>query len=253
MHGAVDENPVRQTLAALRRAGLELLHRSRRTYCPPREDPLDGARAAASPAGSRPDGERRTTPPGRPGGLRMTTQRFVGGPKAGSSPSRPRRCPPGVATGCRDGAAPSARSPVPDPSGTRGRRSGKGPSDAYSEGPFLVRGDGCPQACPLVHRAASPEWPSRPPHRAICPVQSTGVVPSLCTGSRAERDRRARPVDAVCTPGGRRPETAQGLGTAAGSDDAPGSASRGCRSTDTSGRAPPPSVKMTPRSGGTSP
>jgi hypothetical protein len=38
-------------------------------------------------------------------------------PKVGSSPSRPRLVPPEVAAGCRGGAAPSERPPVPDPSG----------------------------------------------------------------------------------------------------------------------------------------
>lgn len=186
-------------LAARDRAGLELLQRPRRTHRPPQEDPLDGGlRGGAAAAG--PEGERRTTSAGRPAGLRLTTQWHRGNPTVGSSPSRPRRCPPGVTTGCRDGAAPSERWPVPDPSGTVGRRSGEGPSDAYSEGPSSRPGRGFPQLRAHVHKPTSPERPRVPPSRAKCPVQSTEVVPSLCTEPRSPLRPPVAAVDIVCTP-----------------------------------------------------
>jgi hypothetical protein len=145
-----------------------------------------------------PEGERRTTSAGRPAGLRLTTQWHRGNPTVGSSPSRPRRWPLGSPPGA--GAEPHRQSGGRSPT-RRGRwDDGQGrPLGRLLRGAFLVPGAGFPQLCAHVHRAGSPDRPREPLSRAICPVQSTGDVPSLCTEPRSPLRTTARPVDAVCT------------------------------------------------------
>jgi hypothetical protein len=102
-------------------------------------------------------------------------------PKVGSSPSRPRLVPPEVAAGCRGGAAPSERPPVPEPWGALGRRSGRAPRTITPWGPSPSPGAVTHRVVGVVHISPSPERPRRPPGWAICPAVSTGVVPTLCT------------------------------------------------------------------------
>lgn len=278
-------NPPAGPLAARCGAGLELLQRPRRTHRPPQEARSTGLpRRGAGAVGTR----GRTTDH-----LGGATRRAAADdavacrtPTVGSSPSRPRRVPPGVAAGCRDGAAPSGRWPVPDSSGTVGRRSGEGPSDAYSEGP-----SSCPD--PVTHNVAHMSTGRGPPNgRTHHPVERyVRLFPQKlsppCARSHDLCGAGASPLWTPCArPGGRRrpphatpaarhprlrdllagttrpalragggtrrkrrlgaPVLPRAQGQAAG-------ASTGCRSTETSGRAPEPSVKMTPRRGGTSP
>lgn len=173
-------------LAARTGAGLELLQRPRRTHRHRRRTrPAGVLRCGAAAAG--PEGERRTTSAGRPAGLRLTTQWHRGNPTVGSSPSRPWRASPrgrhpepGRSRTVRAVAGPR---PVGDGGTTiRGRPLGR-----LLRGAFLVPGPGFPQPCPHVHRLAAPERVSRPPGRAVCPVQSTEVVPTLCTATRSAR------------------------------------------------------------------
>ncbi len=209
MHPAVDENSPAQTLAGVVAGGLELFQRPRRTHRPPQGDPPRRVPGGAEPAGPGPEGERRTTSAGRPGELRMTTQRPARTPRVGSSPSRPRLVPPEVAAGCRGGAAPSERPPVPDPSGAQGRRSGRAPRTLTPRGPSPCPGAVTHRVVGVVHTSSSPERPLRPPERAICRALSTGVVPTLCTSPWIERVTGpatcGRGVHAWCAAGDRRP------------------------------------------------
>jgi hypothetical protein len=103
------------------RRALDVLHSTNNfpAHRPPQGGPPRRVPGGAEPAGSGPEGERRTISAGRPDELRMTTQRPVG--PRGSDRRRPARgwCPPRSPPGA--GAEPhrqsGRRSPI-----RRGRR-----------------------------------------------------------------------------------------------------------------------------------
>lgn len=165
---------------------------------PPRRVP-----GGAEPAGSGPEGERRTTSPGRPGELRMTTQRPAGPRRSDRRrPARggcPPRSPPGAGT--ESHRQRGRRSPI---------RRGRGDDDQGGPLGRLLRG-----ALPRPRARLPTGWsglstPNRRPNGRPDHPQGrfAGLYPQDLSPPCARRRGSCgagwlRPVDAVCTRGGR--------------------------------------------------
>ena len=244
MHDAVDDGSTTSAPCGSRQGRTRTSSTSTADAPSTAGGPARRGSCGAEPAWSGPEGERRTTSAGRPAGLRLTTQWPVG-PRR-SDRRRPARggCPLGSPPGA--GAEPHRQGGGRSPT-RRGRW-----DDGQGKAPRTLTPRGLPRARARVsHSVAHMSTGRRPPNgRPRHPVERyvrffpQKLSPPCARSHDPGGDRRRTLWTPCARRGGRR--SARVAGRQAG-------ASTGCRSTETSGRAPEPSVKITPRSGGTSP
>lgn len=254
----------RRTTSAGRPAGLRLT--TQWPVGPRRSDRRRPARGGC-PLGSPPGAGAE---PHRQGGGRSPTRRGRWDDDQGKAPRTltPRgllrartRLPTELPT-CPQGAVPR--------SGAWTTRSGDMSGSIHRSCPHLVHGTTIPRCAadpdlwtPCARPGGRRPTPPRPRHTPETPPHAVGTPPRPVAPRRrrddtsglcAEAVTEARTVISARTRRGQEvPPVGRGARAGRRARRQGAGVSTGCRSTETSGRAPDPSVKMTPRSGGTSP